>query len=131
MLQGKIAERLTSEETAKALGARRKKFVQALLKKTEADAAKSVKKAPHDKLDPLLPKILAHNLARPEVREALVGELHEVRKDLSGNTLGELLELAGLRDFARETLHIQALPVTRSLVQSAVFEAFWTSLHPA
>jgi hypothetical protein len=125
MVQGRIAEKLASADTARALGAQRRRAFLALLDKTEADAAKSVKRLPHGQLDALVPKVVAHNAARAEVREALESEMRAVLEVLSQQRIGELLDQAGLRDAAREALHAHGLPVARALVGSSAFQAWW------
>jgi hypothetical protein len=121
MIQRRIAERLASEETARALGARRKQVFLSALEKTEAEAAKVLGRVPHADLDALAPQVLAHNLARPEVREALKAELHAVLEELSRHTVGELLEQAGLREATRQWLHAHGLPFARTLARSERF----------
>ncbi|WP_223645351.1 hypothetical protein [Corallococcus sp. EGB] len=126
MVQRRIAERLASEETARALGARRQKIFLSTLEKTEAEAAQALNQVPHEHLDALVPQVIAHNVARPEVREGLKAELHAVLEDLSRHTVGELLEQAGLRDATRQWLHAHGLPFARTLAHSAPFIA-WRS----
>ncbi|RKH88095.1 hypothetical protein D7Y21_16210 [Corallococcus sp. AB045] len=124
LVQRRIAERLASEETARSLGAQRQKVFLSTLEKTEADAAQALNRVPHEQLDSLTPHVIAHNLARPEVREGLKAELHAVLEDLSRHTVGELLDQAGLRDATRQWLHAHGLPFARSLARSAPFSAW-------
>ncbi|MBZ4335047.1 hypothetical protein [Corallococcus sp. AS-1-12] len=124
LVQRRIAERLASEETARALGARRQKLFLSTLEKTEAEAAQALGQVPHEHLDGLVPQVTAHNLARPEVREGLKAELHAVLDDLSRHTVGELLDQAGLRDATRQWLHAHGLPFARTLAHSAAFNAW-------
>lgn len=118
LVQRRIAERLASEETARALGARRLKVFLSTLEKTEAEAAQALSQVPHEHIDGLLPQVVTHNLARPEVREALQAELHAVVEELSRHTVGELLDQAGLRDATRQWLHAHGLPFARTLAQA-------------
>ena len=129
MVQRRIAERLASEETARALGARRQKVFLATLEKTEAEAAEALRRVPHEHLDSLAPQVIAHNLARPEVRDGLKAELHAVLEDLSRHTVGELLDQAGLRDETRQWLHAHGLPFARTLARSAPFIAWRTRME--
>ncbi|NOK35370.1 hypothetical protein HMI49_19385 [Corallococcus exercitus] len=129
LVQRRIADRLASEETARALGARRQKLFLSTLEKTEAEAAQALSQVPHEHLDSLAPQVLAHNLARPEVREGLKAELHAVLEDLSRHTVGELLEQAGLRDATRQWLHAHGLPFARTLARSAPVIA-WRRSRP-
>ncbi|MBN8233201.1 hypothetical protein JYK02_37375 [Corallococcus macrosporus] len=128
LVQRRIAERLASEETARALGVRRQKVFLSTLEKTEAEAAQALSQVPHEQLDSLMPQVIAHNFARPEVREGVSAELHAVLEDLSRHTVGELLEQAGLRDATREWLRAHGLPFARGLARSAPFIA-WRARH--
>ncbi|RKG67791.1 hypothetical protein D7V80_14925 [Corallococcus sp. CA054B] len=124
LVQRRIAERLASEETARSLGAQRKKVFLSTLEKTEADAAEALNRVPHEQLDSMAPQVIAHNLARPEVREGVKAELHAVLEDLSRHTVGELLDQAGLRDATRQWLHAHGLPFARRLAHSAPVTAW-------
>lgn len=130
LVQRRIADRLASEETARALGDRRQKLFLSTLEKTEAEAAQALSQVPHEQLDSLLPRVIAHNVTRPEVREGLKAELQAVLEDLSRHTVGELLEQAGLRDATRQWLHAHGLPFARTLAHSAPFIAWRTRLGP-
>ncbi|RKI42550.1 hypothetical protein D7X55_39070, partial [Corallococcus sp. AB049A] len=118
LVQRRIADRLASEDTARALGARRQKIFLTTLEKTEAEVAQALGQVPHEQIDGLLPQVIAHNLARPEVREGLKAELHAVVEELSRHTVGELLDQAGLRDATRQWLHAHGLPFARTLAQA-------------
>jgi hypothetical protein len=128
MVQARIADRLASDETARTLGAARRRAFLGLLEMTEADAAKSVRRTPFDKLDSLVPKVIAHNLARAEVREVVRDEIRAVVAELARQTVGELLDEAGLRDAARAALHAHGLPIARALAQTPGFQAFWAKV---
>ena len=118
LVQRRIADRLASEDTARALGARRQKIFLSTLEKTEAEAGQALGQVPHEQIDGLLPQVIAHNLARSEVREGLKAELHAVVEELSRHTVGELLDQAGLRDATRQWLHAHGLPFARTLAQA-------------
>ncbi|MEI8258360.1 MAG: hypothetical protein WCJ30_22010, partial [Deltaproteobacteria bacterium] len=126
-VQKRIADRIASEEVARSLGQHRRKAFLGLLEKTEADAAKTVMRAPNDKIDAMIPAIVAHNLARPAVREAIEAEARAALEELSKQTVGELLDEIGLRNVARESLHAHGLPLARAFVATAGFDAWWTS----
>ncbi len=123
--QSRIAERLRSEDTARELGRRRLRAFEKLLKTTEAEAVKGASKTPWAELDETSPHFVGHNLARAEVREALRAELEAALAELSNETLGSLLDEAGLRELVREALHHHALPGLRDLVRAPGFEAWW------
>jgi hypothetical protein len=126
-LQVKIADRIASEETGKALGQRRRKGLERLLERTDAQAAKFFRKAPFAEIDAVIPKIVAHNLARAEVREAVVAEVRAVIEELSSQTIGEVLDEAGLRELSRKALLERGLPLARELVASDRFSKWWTA----
>ncbi|GAC1362351.1 MAG: hypothetical protein NVSMB47_14460 [Polyangiales bacterium] len=124
-LQKRIAERLSSEETARALGQKRRGAFEKLLQTTEPRAAKSIRKADPAAADRDLPAIVAHNLARPPVREAIEAEVAAIVAELSKETLGEHLDRAGLRTLARDALHAHGGPFARALVATPAFAAWW------
>ncbi len=126
-VQARIAERLRSEETAKALGARRLKAFEKFLKTTEAEAVRGSARVPWADLDAVAPTVLAHNLARSEVRDAVRDELRAVLDALATETVGSLLDDAGLRETVREGLHQHALPGLRAFVRTPGFEAWWAA----
>ncbi len=130
-LQQKLAERLTSEDTAKAIGLQRKRAFLTALKRKESDSAAGLAKAPHATIDPLIPKLVAHNVARAEVREAIVAEVRASLEELSKQTIGELLEEAGLRDESRAALRAHGLPLARELVKREAFGAWWARANTA
>ncbi len=124
-VQSRIAERLRSEETAKAIGRRRLKVFEKALATTEAEATKNAAKAPWAELDADGPRVVAHNLARAEVREAIRAEAEAALKELSGDTLGAVLDDLGLKDAARAHAHRVALPGLRDMAASPAFGDWW------
>lgn len=124
-VQTRIAERLRSEETARAIGQRRLKAFEKFLKTTEAEATRGAAKTPWAEIDAVTPRLAHHNLARAEVRDAVRAEFDAVLAELSSETLGSLLDDLGLRDQARDALHAHALPGLRELVRTPGFEAWW------
>ena len=57
-------ERLRSEETAKALGKRRRKFFEVALSRTEAQATAGLRRFPFARTDPFVPRVLAQRAVR-------------------------------------------------------------------
>lgn len=100
-VQSRIVERLTSDDTAKTLGKRRQKLYDAVVDAPEREAARRVRKADWARIDADSPKVLAHNLARPEVRDFVRAELAQLTTDLGDQTVGDVLDALGLRDHAR------------------------------
>ena len=121
MLQQRVAQKLTSDETAQLLGKRRRAMFLDLLKQPESQIARVVRKTPWDALDAMLPALVAHNLAREAVRAALRDELAAVVAELSTQTIGELLEELGLRDHVAEAVRVHGLPLARAFRESPEF----------
>jgi hypothetical protein len=111
LVQRRIVEKMTSEETARQMGERRRAMFLKLLEKDEPVVGKFLAGGRHDLLDALAPVLGAHNLARAEVRKHLADEVGAVLAELSTQTLGELLGEAGLREIIREGLHRQLPPL--------------------
>lgn len=117
-IQQRVAHKLTSQETARLLGQRRRRIFLDLLKQPESEAARLADHAPWPMLDAMLPAVVTHNLARAEVREALRDELAAAVRELSTQTLGELLDEHDLREPLRHDLHQRGLPLARAFLAS-------------
>jgi hypothetical protein len=116
-----VAQRLLSDETARLLGKRRRAAFLELLKQLESQVARITKKTPWDALDAMVPALVAHNLARAEVRTALREELAAAVAELSTQTLGELLDELGLRAAVADAVRTHGLPLARAFVASEQF----------
>ena len=124
-MQGHIADKLLSPETAETLGKRRREAFLQALSSTEAEAAAFVEaQLPHARLEPLAPSVIAHNLRRPAVRELIESELAEVLRELSTQTVGELLDELGLRARVRAASHEALVPLMRAFAETEGFAAF-------
>jgi len=121
MLQQRAAQKLTSEDTAQKLGKRRRAMFLELLKQPESKIPHVVRKTPWDALDAMLPALIAHNLARAELRAAVRDELAVVVAELSTQTIGELLDELGLRAHAAEAVRVHGLPLARAFAHSREF----------
>jgi len=126
-VQRRIVDIVAGDDVARALGQERRKAFLAALEQTERDVAKQAARTPFDTLDALAPRIVAHNLARAEVREAIEAEVREALAELSQQTLGEVLDDLGLRTTARATLHARGRPWLRAFAQTPEFAAWWAS----
>jgi hypothetical protein len=129
-VQQRIAKKLTSEDTAKALGKRRKQAFLTFMGKTEQEVAGYVEKAPQDLIDGLVPILIAHNMQRKELRDAVRTEIAAAFEELGDDTVGELLERTGQKALAREVLHAQVAPVVRAFVASPAFAAWRAANKP-
>jgi hypothetical protein len=125
MMQDRISERLRSEDTAKALGKRRRRFFEKGLTRTEAQATKGLREVPWDQVDALSPKVVAHNAAREALTLALREEFTAVLTELSSQPLGALLDDLGARDLWRAAHRAQGLPFLRGLVATEGFRVWW------
>ncbi|HWE27717.1 MAG TPA: hypothetical protein VHB97_06925 [Polyangia bacterium] len=123
MMQKSVAQRLTSAETARLLGKRRRAMFLALLAQPESQLARFVGKTPWDALEAMIPAVIAHNLPRAELRAALREEIAAVVTELSATTIGELLDELGLRAQATEALRAHGLPLARAFLASPEFSA--------
>lgn len=123
--QKRLADRIASEDTAKTLGKRRQKFFQKLLTRSEAEAGTWVEKSVRWKdVDDNLPKIVAHNLARAELREAIEGEVRAVFDQVAKESIGSLLERAGVKEHARTWARTHALSLAKGFVATDEFKTW-------
>jgi hypothetical protein len=116
LAQRRIAKRLASRDTAKALGKRRKRLFLRLLERPEREVARVADGVPWQDVLSLAGPIVAHNLAREEVRAALRVEIHVVLRELSTQTIGRLLDDHGLREWARGLVRARGAPLVREFV---------------
>lgn len=116
--QRRLAVRLASPETARALGKRRRRGFLALLKRKEGESADWIARVPHALLDAMTPAIVTHNVTRPEVRDLLQTEIAAVLDELANQTIGELLDDFGLRDLARADFRQRGFVLVREFLAS-------------
>jgi hypothetical protein len=114
--QRRIARRLASPDTARALGKRRRRLFRQVLDRTERDAARAVNELPIDMLNGLFAPIVAHNLAREEVRAALRAEIEAALAELAEQTIGHLLDEYALREWAHAIVREQGAPLVRGFL---------------
>jgi hypothetical protein len=118
LVQKRLAQRLASEETARTLGVRRRQIFLEALKMREADVGKTLAEIAWPMIDGLGPPLVAHNVARAEVREAVKAEIAAALAELSSQTVGELLDELGMRELARDTLRTRGLPLLYAFLSS-------------
>jgi hypothetical protein len=123
LLQQRVAQKLTSEDTARLLGKRRRAAFLELGKQPESQLARFTRRVPWDVLEAMVPAVIAHNLARAELRTALREEVAAVVSELSAQTIGELLDELGLRAAAAEAVRAHGLPLARAFLASPEFSA--------
>jgi hypothetical protein len=131
-IQRRIADKLTSEETAVHMGKRRRDAFLKALSWEEARVARWMEKEKRsgDRLDALLPAIVQHNAARAELREVVKEEVAAVLEELNRQTLGELLDELGLRDWARKGTVRAGIPLLQAFFASEGFGAWWSEAVP-
>lgn len=100
-VQQRIAERLKSEDTAKAIGKRWGAGVAKAMDGTESGGAKRLRRVAWAEVDAMSPAVVAHNVRRPALRETIAAELAAVAADLEGETVGSMLEAFGLTEIVR------------------------------
>lgn len=100
-VQQRIAERLKSDETSRALGRRWGAGVAKALEGTEKEGAKRLRRVAWAEVDAMTPAVLAHNAGRAALRATIAEELVAVGADLEGETVGSVLDAMGLRDLAQ------------------------------
>jgi hypothetical protein len=128
LVQQRMVERLTSDETARQIGLRRRAAFLSLLETHEPKAGRFLERGPWAIVDELLPELIAHNLARHEVREALRAEIEAFLKELSRQSVGELLDELGLRETVRHGLREHVAPLVEAFSGSARFEEWKKAL---
>lgn len=125
-VQRKITERLLSDDTAAQMGKRRRAAFLKALEWDEGKVARWVEKQTNPKLEGLAPAIIQHNLARAELREAIEGEVRAQLEELGKQTIGELLDEAGLREWARQGSERAGVPLLRDFTASEGFAGWWS-----
>jgi hypothetical protein len=114
-VQQRIAERLKSDETARALGKRWGAAVAKALDGTEAQGARRLRRVAWAEVDATAPAVVAHNAQRAALRATIAEELVALGGDLAGETVGSLLDAAGLR----ELVHAQWRTVGAAMMAGA------------
>lgn len=124
-LLGRLAHVLATPETESQLGRLRAEGFEAALKlKTSAmwDLAQGVDL---DEILAVVPGLVAHNLARPEIRELILSEA-AVALDVEGaRTLSELLEPEAVTAWRARCVEVSGTLVPE-LVGSAAFRQWWS-----
>lgn len=115
LVQQRVVDRVSSEETAKNIGRRRAAILEKLLDTTEKKAVANAMRVPWADLDQGLPLVVAHNLQRDALRAVIREEFAAVLDALKGETLGSLLTDAGLRDTIEARWVSVGMPVARAL----------------
>lgn len=127
MLERVVALASTPEAAANLGKAALNAFDGALGQKTGA-VADAAHRAPLDDLLALLPEIVAHNIARPEVRAGLLEEVHAALAVEGERPIRALLDEAGTTTLWRSELIATGAPLVNEWSASAPFRA-WIAAH--
>ncbi len=131
MLQKSVAQRLTSDDTARLLGKRRRAAFLEMQQQPESQLPRFVRTTPWEALDAMVPAVVTHNLARAEVRAALRDEVGVVVAELSTQTIGELLDELGLQKHVADAVRAHGLPLAREFFASPELAAAFPELAAA
>jgi len=115
-VQQRITERLSSDDTAKALGQRRAKFVARLLAMPEREAVKGAGRVAWAEVDAVVPQVVAHNVGRAALRDAVRAEVEAAKVALADETVGSFLDRLGLRVASRALFVRVGVPMVRTLL---------------
>ncbi len=100
-IRGALQERFRSDEGQAILEQIRAGAVTHILAVPLAAVLKETESLPQDKIEAFAPRVVAHNVARPEFETALRDELKSILKLEGEQPLRELLEVYGLLDVVR------------------------------
>lgn len=98
-------------------------FDEALKQKTGRVWAQAMK-LPVDELLAVVPGLIAHNLARPDIRAGILDEVRAFLEVEGSRTLGEILAEAGAVEAWRTETIAKAAPLVRTFAASAPFKAW-------
>jgi hypothetical protein len=107
VLLGRLVHILATPETAEQLGRLRLAGFEALLTMPTRTAWSLAHKVPIDEIFALVPNLVRHNLAREEIRRAVLAEVEAFLSEEGALSLGDLLGEEGAatwREIARERL---------------------------
>ncbi len=127
-LTGKIVELASSDGGLKLQGAMRADLFDKALRREVSFFYEELAKMPTDEIWALVPRLLAHNLAREEVREALRGELRAGLEREAGKSMRALLAELGVEDAVRDLALERATPVAHAVVRTEAFGAWLEAL---
>lgn len=127
-LTNKIVELASSEAGLKLQGEMRADLLGKALGTRMSFYYEELAKLPAPEMWALIPPLIAHNLARPEIKEALENELRLGLEQEAGKTALELLTELGIADETRELIHKRATPLAQKIVESETFAAWLSDL---
>ncbi len=124
----KVAEIASTEASRKMQGAMRADLFAKARRTPVTFYYEELAKVPAEELWALLPPVLAHNLARPEIREAILGEVRAAIQREAGRPAVELLRELGVEGQVRALAQQAALPHARAIVGAPAFGQWLAAL---
>lgn len=121
-LTGKIVEFASSEGSLKLQGEMRADLFKKSLGTRMSFYYEELAKLPAEGIWGLVPAFIAHNLSRPELREALENELRLGLEQEARKTARELLTELGVADETRALIMERANPLAHGIVETEGFE---------
>lgn len=123
-LLDRVVAMLSSRETAEQLGRMKLSGFDRALKQTTASVMDALHRQPLDDLLEPLPELLAHNLAREEVRAGVLEEVRAILEIEGARTVRELLDEAGAVEAWRSEVLDVATPLVQELSRTPAFRAW-------
>jgi len=127
-LTGKIVEFASSEGSLKLQGEMRADLFKKALGTRMSFYYEELAKLPAEEMWALVPAFISHNLARPELRQALENELRLGLEKEAKKTARELLTELGTLDETRALILDRANPLAHTIVETQGFEAWLKKL---
>lgn len=121
ILQKRVAQKLASDETARQLGRRRRRAFLDGAARPESFVVGLLDRVAWAVSDAAAPSVIAHNLARAELRAALEAEIAAALAELSTQTIGELLDELGLRELVHTAVRTRGPSLAREFLASPHF----------
>ena len=128
-LTGKLAELIMSDSSLKLQAKMRTDMMQKALKTRVSFYYDEAAKLPADDVWALVPPILAHNLARPEIRELVVAEVRRYLELEGARSVREVLQELGNLQQIQQLANEAVLDAARQVVASEAFEQWLGELH--
>ena len=127
-LTGKIVELASSDAGLRLQGEMRADLLGKALGTRLSFYYEELAKLPAPEMWALIPPLIAHNLARPELRDALENELRLGLELEAKKTALELLTELGIADQTRELILKRANPLASKIVEDEAFAAWLSDL---
>ena len=128
-LTSKIVELASSEGGLKLQGEMRADLMDKALGTRLSFYYEELAKLPAEEIWALVPALISHNLARPEIRAALQEELRLGLAQEADKTAAELLDELGVKDQTRELILRRANPLAAKIVEGEAFGQWLAKLH--